>query len=59
MAGRRNTYREDEILETPFDIHHLMRASVYIKPYSLKMLFALVMSAIAAITGLLAPMITQ
>ena len=31
--ARRNTYREDEVLETPFDFHHLLRASVYIKKY--------------------------
>ena len=59
MAGRRNTYREDEILETPFDVHHLMRAGVYIKPYALKMILALSLSALGAITGLFAPMITQ
>ena len=31
--ARRNTYREDEVLETPFDYHHLLRAFVYIKKY--------------------------
>ena len=29
--ARRNTYKEDEILETPFEFKHLIRASVYIK----------------------------
>lgn len=57
--ARRNTYKEDEILETPFDIHHLMRASAYIKNYAGKMIFAFILSAIGAITGLFAPMITQ
>ncbi len=55
----RNTYGEDEVLETPFDFKHLLRASVYIKKYSKRMIFALVISAIAAGTGLLAPMIIQ
>ena len=57
--ARRNTYKEDEILETPFDIHHLMRAFVYIKNYAGKMIFALFLSAVGGITGLFAPMITQ
>ncbi len=57
--ARRNTYREDEVLETPFDYHHLLRASVYIKKYWGKMLFALILSAIGGITGLFGPMISQ
>lgn len=57
--ARRNTYREDEALETPFDFRHLFRASVYIKKYLGKMLFALILSAIGGITGLFGPMITQ
>ena len=57
--ARRNTYREDEVLETPFDYHHLLRASVYIKKYVGKMIFALILSAIGGVTGLFGPMITQ
>ena len=57
--ARRNTYKEDEVLETPFDYHHLLRASVYIKKYVGKMIFALILSAIGGITGLFGPMITQ
>ena len=57
--ARRNTYREDEVLETPFDYHHLLRAFVYIKKYLGLMIFALVLSAIGGITGLFGPMITQ
>ncbi len=57
--ARRNTYKEDEVLETPFDYHHLLRASVYIKKYSGKMVLALVLSAIGGIMGLFGPMITQ
>ena len=56
--ARRNTYREDEVLETPFEFKHLMRASVYIKKYMGKMILALVLSAIGGITGLFAPAIT-
>jgi len=57
--ARRNTYREDEVLEKPFDYHHLLRASVYIKKYWRRMLFALALSALGGITGLFGPMISQ
>ncbi len=57
--ARRNTYREDEVLETPFDIRHLLRASVYIKKYAGKMIFAMVLSALGGIAGLFTPKITQ
>lgn len=57
--ARRNTYREDEVLETPFDIHHLLRAFVYIKKYIGKMTIALLLSALGGIAALFAPMITQ
>lgn len=57
--ARRNTYREDEVLETPFDFHHLLRASVYIKKYLWQMILALTLSAIGGIATLFAPMITQ
>lgn len=57
--ARRNTYREDEVLETPFDFHHLLRAMVYIKKYMGKMIFALILSAVGGIMSLFAPMITQ
>ncbi len=57
--ARRNTYREDEVLETPFDYHHLLRASVYIKKYLKRMIFALILSAIGGITALFGPKITQ
>jgi len=57
--ARRNTYREDEVLETPFDYHHLLRASVYIKKYLGLMILALILSAIGGITGLYGPKITR
>lgn len=56
---RRNTYREDEVLETPFNIKHLLRAFVYIKKYAAQMILALILSALGGITMLLAPMITK
>ena len=30
----KNTYKQDEVLEEPFDIKHLLRASSYIKKYA-------------------------
>lgn len=57
--ARRNTYREDEVLETPFDFHHLLRASVYIKKYTGKMILALCLSAVGGIMALFGPMLTQ
>ena len=57
--ARRNTYKEDEILETPFEFKHLIRASVYIKKYTGKMLFALLLSAVGGIMGLFSPKLTQ
>lgn len=57
--ARRNTYREDEVLETPFDFHHLLRASVYIKKYLGKMILALALSAIGGVMALFGPMLTQ
>lgn len=58
MAGR-NTYKEDEVLETPFDYRHLLRASVYIKKYLGSMILAFVLSAIGGIAALFGPMLTQ
>jgi len=59
MANKRNTYKEDEILETPFELRHLLRASAYIKKYTGKMILALILSAIGGIMGLFSPMLTQ
>ena len=55
----RNTYGIDERLETPFSFAHFKRASVYVIKYRKKMLLALLLSALASATGLLAPLITQ
>ena len=56
---QRNKYDIDESLETPFDFRHFRRALVYVGKYKGKMIFALVLSAIAAVTALLSPVITQ
>ena len=53
----RNTYKQDEILEEPFDIKHILRASGYIKKHAVKMIVALVISAIGGITGLVSPIL--
>ena len=55
----RNTYKEDELLEEPFDIRHLLRAWVYIKQFSVQMILALVLSAIGGATALVSPMIVE
>lgn len=55
----RNKYDIDEVLETPFDFSHLKRAMVYIKRYKGKMIISLILSALAAVSGLFGPIITQ
>lgn len=55
----RNTYKEDEALETPFDFRHLLRASVYVKKYLKKMILAIILSAIGGIASLFSPIIVQ
>jgi ATP-binding cassette subfamily B protein len=55
----RNTYKQDEILEEPFDIKHLLRASVYIKKHAVKMAIALIVSAIGGITALVNPVLVR
>ena len=57
--ARRNTYKEDEILETPFDIRHLLRASEYIKKHAGKMILAFFLSGIAGIAALFGPKLVQ
>lgn len=55
----RNTYKQDELLEEPFDIKHLLRASGYIKKHVGPMIMALVLSAIAGVTALVNPVIVR
>ena len=57
--ARRNTYKEDEILEEPFDIKHLLRAWVYIKKHAGKMVLALCLSALGGAAALVSPIIVQ
>jgi len=54
----KNTYKQDERLEEAFNFKHLLRAFTYIKKYSGKMIFALLISACGGALGLLGPMIT-
>ena len=55
----KNTYKQDEILEEPFDIRHLLRASSYIKKYQKRMICAIFLSGIGGAFGYVAPMIIQ
>ena len=55
----RNKFDVDERLETPFRLEHLKRAGKYIVPHRKKMLLALLLSALASITSLFIPKITQ
>lgn len=55
----RNKYDIDEELETPFDFRHLKRSFVYINRYKGRMAGALLLSAAAAVAGLIAPLLTQ
>ncbi len=57
--AEKNTYRQDERLDEPFNIKHLFLASAYIKKYLGKMIWALLISAISAAVGLLAPILSQ
>ncbi|MCR5501795.1 MAG: ABC transporter ATP-binding protein/permease [Lachnospiraceae bacterium] len=59
LHERRNTYKEDEILEEPFQIKHLLRASGYIKKYAKGMILAFFLSGLGGIASLFAPKITQ
>ena len=55
----RNTYKQDENLDEPFDIKHILRASSYIKKYIGKMIFAIVLSGVGGAFGFIAPMVIQ
>ncbi len=55
----RNKFDVDERLETPFDFRHLKRVGVYIVKHKWKMLLALLLSALASVTSLAVPKITQ
>ena len=55
----RNKYDVDEVLETPFDVRHLKRSLKYAARYKGKMIGAMLLSTLAAIIGLLSPLIVQ
>lgn len=55
----RNKFDVDERLETPFDFRHLKRVGVCIGKHKWKMLLALLLSALASVTSLAVPKITQ
>lgn len=55
----RNKFDVDENLETPFDIRHLKRSLVYAKKYRGKIVLSFVLSALAAVIGLISPIIVQ
>ncbi len=55
----KNTYKQDERLDEPFDIRHLLRASSYIKKYIKQMLLAILLSGMGGAFGYLGPMIIQ
>jgi len=55
----RNKFDVDETLESPFDLRHLKRAFKYIGHHKWKMLLALCLSALASVSSLFIPKITQ
>ncbi|MCR5477712.1 MAG: ABC transporter ATP-binding protein/permease, partial [Lachnospiraceae bacterium] len=55
----RNTYKEDERLDEPFQLKHLLRASGYIKAYTKQMTAALILSAFGGAAALVSPMLIQ
>ena len=55
----RNKFDVDETLETPFDIKHFKRALIYAGKYKKNIALALLLSILAAVTGLTAPLIVQ
>ena len=55
----RNKFDIDETLETPFDIRHLKRALIYCGRYKGKIFLSLTLSAVAAIAGLVVPLISR
>ena len=55
----RNKFDVDETLESPFQAKHLKRTFDYIKRHSYKMLLALVLSALASVSSMYIPKVTQ
>ena len=57
--AQRNTYKQDERLDEPFNIRHLILASAYIKKYLGRMILALLISALGGGIALLSPVLSQ
>ena len=55
----RNKFDVDEELESPFDFGHLKRAMKYISRHKKWMIFALFLSMVASVAGLLGPKLLQ
>ena len=55
----RNKFDVDETLETPFQAKHLKRTFDYIKRHGAKMLLALILSALASVSSMYIPKVTQ
>lgn len=55
----RNRFDVDEELESPFDIRHFKRALVYVSKYKKQVIISMLLSVVAAVIALLAPLITQ
>lgn len=55
----RNRFDVDENLETPFSMQHLLRAGVYVKRHSKKMILSLIFSAISAACALIGPKLIE
>ncbi|HZJ87029.1 MAG TPA: ABC transporter ATP-binding protein, partial [Erysipelothrix sp.] len=54
----KNTYKQDESLETPFSFGQYRRALGYVSKYSQQMILAITLSVLSAVLTLSAPMIT-
>ena len=55
----RNKFDVDETLESPFQVKHLKRTFDYIKRHGYKMLLALILSALASVSSMYIPKVTQ
>lgn len=55
----RNKFDVDETLESPFQAKHLKRTFDYIKRHRYKMLLALILSALASVSSMYIPKVTQ
>ena len=56
---KRNTFNEDEDLDTPFSMENLKQVLKYIGRYKVKLIISLLLSAIGSVVGLIGPMILE